>query len=284
MARARLQARDGCHQPCWDRICGRRWRRSLAVRRCWRRSAPLRQRHSPASPPSVIIVLDGSGSMWRQHRGDQEPARSCWRGTPCAARWARSHRRPASGSPPSAIGAATAPTSRCCARPSRSMHSAPPIPLEKDQPTGARTADAGAARGGQVARAGSGPAQPGPDPRRCRQLPAERLRGRGGACGALASPPTSSGLGLKPDDVEPHGVPAAGDGRAALQCAQRRADRHHDRGGAAARRAATRHAQMHRPPRRRCSRHRRPIAAAIPADAPPGLYLRAAARFQRPSR
>ena len=73
-------------------------------------------------------------------------------------------------------------------------------PLEQAQPAGPGPADAGAARGRQVAAAGARQAQPGADPRRCRQLPAERVRGRAGAArGGVTAHVV--GLGLKPDDL-----------------------------------------------------------------------------------
>ncbi len=128
-----------------------------------------------ADPPSVMIVLDGSGSMWGQIDGSrtnklalvrdnmrrgarQGGARDPRRADRLRASARRLRRR---------RGDAAGRKAGC-----RAHHGA----ARSLQPERARSAGARIARGGEVDRRHAGPAQPGADPRRCRQLPGRCLR------------------------------------------------------------------------------------------------------------
>ena len=151
-------------------------------------------------PASVVVVFDGSGSMWGIIEG-LAAASSCWHARPCGAGSARSE-------PQTRVGLASFGHRRGDCADVEVMR--PPEPStwraswsrwSKLNPRGRGPLTLGPARSRQVAAAGAGQAQPGADPRRCRQLPAERVRGRRRSCARPASWCTSSVSALKPEDL-----------------------------------------------------------------------------------
>ena len=215
----------------WDLGLGRRWRRSLACAGLLAALGAIAAAAQSSEPASVIIVLDSSGSMAGNIEGmrtskvvlARDAVRRALGRVPTADPRRACHLRPSTRRLRRRRDRASARAGRCTA--DRRY-------TGKDQPTGARTADAGAARGRQVIRAGSGRRSLvliHDDADNCQQnvcVVAEEL------ARALASPPTSSASGLKPDDVNRMAcLPQATGGRL-FNARSAEQITHRDRGGA----------------------------------------------------
>ena len=169
-----------------------------------------------------MVVVDGSGSMAGLLEGrPPKQARPGARGPAPGAR-RRSARRPGSGSRPSATGAADCADVEIVRAPEPVDVERMMAPLGADPARGTRAADPRPARGRQAAAPGFRAAQPAVDPRRCRQLPAGRVRGRRRA-GRRRHHRARCQHRRQRRRHRQDGLPAAGDGRAAFQGAERRA-------------------------------------------------------------
>ena len=260
--RGLVASADGWHQPCGIRPSGRG--RGLVLA-CAALLAGLPRGERAGAGACVrdrrLRRLGLHGGQYRGHQGQQGrpgAGRSAARASARSAPQTRvglvafGHRRGDCGDvellrPPRAAGCAA--------------HRRHP---GEDEPARPGSADDGAARGGQVAAARAGQAQPDPDPRRRRQLSAERVCGRRGAAPRRDRRPRRRPR-PEAERRDDDGVPAADHRRAPLQRAHCRADRRQHGGGAA---TCQQRRSAHRPVRRRCRQRSRP-RRRVPRPFPP---------------